>query len=70
MGFFLSDLNGYKVAREINRQPSTKYIPIIFFTSKNKGANKAWELMCGLKTLLAPPYSKKKLLEEISKLIT
>src|SRR5690349_3002128 len=59
----MPDMDGYQVCGQLNRDPSTTYIPVIFLTSLEKEQDKARALSVGAADYLVKPVSREKLLE-------
>ena len=66
MDIIMDEMDGYKACREINKDPQTKDIPVIFVSSKNQKADRVWAGLQGGKGLIGKPYSPKEILEQIN----
>lgn len=69
MDIVMEGLDGYGACREITRDPATKDIPVIFVSSKNQRADKMWAEKQGAKGMVAKPYSKEDIENEIRKVV-
>ena len=50
-------LDGFSTARQLAADPSTKAIPVVFVTSKDQKADRAFAQMLGAKGYVTKPYS-------------
>jgi len=64
----MPDMDGYEACRELQNNEDTKDIPIVFVTSKNQKADKAWALMQGGKGYITKPYTSEQILDQIEAL--
>ncbi len=60
-------MDGFAVMRELQKDPATKDIPVVFVSSKNQKADQAWAKMQGAKGFVPKPISEQAILEEIRK---
>lgn len=60
-------MDGFAVMRELQKDPATKEIPVVFVSSKNQKADQAWARMQGAKGFVSKPISEEAILEEIRK---
>ena len=58
-------MDGYAAARQLRSDPVTKSIPVVFVTSKNQKADRAWGQMLGAKGHVGKPYSPEQILEQL-----
>jgi len=65
MDVIMNDLDGFKACRKLQGDPTTKNIPVIFLTSKNQKADKAWAEMQGGKGYITKPAEADKIADEI-----
>ena len=65
MDIIMDEMDGYKACREINKDPQTKDIPVIFVSSKNQKADHVWAELQGGKALVSKPYSSEEILDQI-----
>ena len=63
----MSDMDGFAVMRELQKDPVTKDIPVVFISSKSQKADLAWAKMQGAKGFVPKPASEEVILEEIRK---
>ncbi len=66
MDIIMDEMDGYKACREINKDPQTKNIPVVFVTSKNQKADRVWAELQGGKALVTKPYSSQEILDQIA----
>jgi len=60
-------MDGFAVMRELQKDPATKDIPVVFVSSKSQKADQAWAKMQGAKGFVPKPISEQAILEEIRK---
>jgi twitching motility two-component system response regulator PilH len=60
-------MDGFAVMRELQKDPATKDIPVVFVSSKSQKADQAWAKMQGAKGFVPKPINEQTLLEEIRK---
>lgn len=65
MDIVMDDLDGYGACREITRGEDTRDIPVIFVSSKNQRADKIWADKQGSKGMIAKPYTKDDIQQEL-----
>jgi len=63
----MSGMDGFAVMRELQKDPATKDIPVVFVSSKSQKADLAWAKMQGAKGFVPKPASEEAILEEIKK---
>jgi len=63
----MSGMDGFAVMRELQRDPVTKDIPVVFVSSKSQKADQAWAKMQGAKGFVSKPVSEEAILDEIRK---
>lgn len=61
------DMDGFAVMRELQKDPVTKNIPVVFVSSKSQKADQAWAKMQGAKGFVPKPVSEEAILEELKK---
>jgi twitching motility two-component system response regulator PilH len=61
-------MDGFAVMRELQKDPATKDIPVVFVYSKSQNADQALAKMQGAKGFVPKPISEQAILEEIRKL--
>ena len=60
-------MDGFAVMRELQKNPATKDIPVVFVSSKSQKADQAWAKMQGAKGFVPKPINEQAILEEIRK---
>lgn len=60
-------MDGFAVMRELQKDPETKDIPVVFVSSKSQKADQAWAKMQGAKGFVPKPITEQSILEEIRK---
>lgn len=63
----MSDMDGFAVMRELQKDPATKGIPVVFVSSKSQKADLEWAKMQGAKGFVPKPVSESAILEELKK---
>src|SRR3972149_938105 len=63
----MPDMDGFKVMRELQKDPATKDIPVVFVSSKSQKSDQMWAKMQGGKGFLPKPVSPDVVLDEIKK---
>lgn len=63
----MPDMDGFETCRSLQKDPSTKNIPIIFVTSKGQKADRVWAQLQGGKDLVAKPYSSDEIVAQLNK---
>jgi chemotaxis family two-component system response regulator PixH len=53
--------SGYEICRELQNNPNTSQIPIVFCSTKNSDVDKIWGNMLGAKAYLSKPVNKEEL---------
>lgn len=61
----MSGMDGFAVMRELQKDPATKDIPVVFVSSKNQKADQAWAKMQGARGFVSKPVNEEAILEEI-----
>lgn len=61
----MPDMDGFEACRELQANPETKSIPIVFVSSKNQKADHIWAKMQGAKTLIGKPYAPDQILDAL-----
>ena len=62
----MPEMDGYAACREIQKNESTKKIPIIFVSSKDGKVDRLRALMQGGKGYLTKPYSEDEVVDQLS----
>lgn len=63
----MSDMDGFTVMRELQKDQATREIPVVFVSSKSQKADLAWAKMQGAKGFIPKPVREDAILEEIRK---
>jgi len=63
----MPDMDGFAVMRELQKDPTTKDIPVVFVSSKSQKADQLWAKMQGGKGFVAKPATPEAVMTEISK---
>jgi twitching motility two-component system response regulator PilH len=64
----MPEMDGYEACRQLQANPETKAIPIVFVSSKNQKADHIWAKMQGAKGLISKPYTREQIYEVIDAL--
>lgn len=59
-------LDGFSAARELNQNPDTKGIAVVFVTGKDQKADRVFAQMLGAKGYVTKPYTADQLLAQIA----
>jgi twitching motility two-component system response regulator PilH len=65
MDIVMPDMDGYEACRQLQAEPVTKGIPVVFVSSKSQKADQLWVKMQGGKALIAKPYTSQQILDAI-----
>ncbi len=68
LDIIMPEMDGFEACRRLRQDSTTKDIPIVFVTSKNQKADWVWAQMQGAKALLAKPYTKDQIIEQLKDL--
>ena len=63
----MPDMDGFAVMRELQKDPATKDIPVVFVSSKSQKADQLWAKMQGGKGFVPKPATPEAVMNEISK---
>jgi twitching motility two-component system response regulator PilH len=63
----MPDMDGFAVMRELQKDPATKDIPVVFVSSKSQKADQLWAKMQGGKGFVAKPITPDAVLTEVKK---
>jgi twitching motility two-component system response regulator PilH len=63
----MPDMDGFAVLRELQKDPATKDIPVVFVSSKSQKADQLWAKMQGGKGFVPKPVSPDAVKEELKK---
>lgn len=61
----MPEMDGYETCRQLNQDPLTKDIPVVFVTSKGEKADRVWGQMQGGKGHLAKPFTSDQLMDQL-----
>lgn len=64
----MPDMDGFATCRMLRDEDSTKDIPVVFVSSKDKEADKVWGQMQGGKAYITKPFSAEQIVEQINNL--
>ncbi len=64
----MPDLDGFATCRILRDNDTTKNIPVVFVSSKDKEADKVWGQMQGGKAYITKPFSAEQIIEQIKNL--
>lgn len=65
----MANVDGFAATRELRKDPATKGIPVIFVTSKNQKADRAWAQMQGAAGYVTKPYTDGDILTQLKALV-
>lgn len=69
MDIIMPGMNGFEATRKISKDSSTKNIPILICTSKDKETDKIWGMRQGAKDYIAKPIEPRELVRKIEELL-
>jgi chemotaxis family two-component system response regulator PixH len=61
--------SGYEICRELQNNPNTSQIPVVFCSTKNTDVDKIWGNMLGAKAYLSKPVDREELEITLRKLL-
>ncbi len=64
----MPDMDGFATCRMLRDDETTKDIPVVFVSSKDKEADKVWGQMQGGKAYISKPFSAEQIIEQINNL--
>lgn len=67
LDIMMPDMDGFAVMRELQKDPETRSIPVVFVSSKAQKADQLWAKMQGGKGFVPKPISPAAVLDEMSK---
>lgn len=67
LDILMPDMDGFAVMRELQKDPETKDIPVVFISSKSQKSDQMWAKMQGGKGILSKPINPDEVLDEIKK---
>lgn len=65
----MAGMSGFELCRKLKRDLSTKKIPIIFCSSKNKDIDRIWGIRQGADFYLTKPFTRQQLLGTVKSII-
>ena len=65
LDIIMPDMDGYEACRQLQTDPETKAIPIVFVSSKSQKADHVWAKLQGAKALIGKPYTSAQILETL-----
>ena len=68
LDIIMPDMDGYEACRRLTSDTETKHIPVIFVTSKGQKADRVWAKMQGGRDLVAKPYTREQIVEQLNAL--
>ena len=66
MDIVMPGMSGYQATRKLNRGDNTRHIPVIFVSSKDGEADRAWGLRQGAREYVTKPVDPRRLLSAIT----
>lgn len=61
----MKEVDGFQATRNLQADPNTKAIPVVFVTSKDQKADRVWAQMLGAKGYVTKPYSADQILDQL-----
>lgn len=61
----MPDMDGFEACRQLQANPETKSIPVVFVSSKNQKADHLWAKMQGARSLIGKPYEASQIIETL-----
>jgi len=68
MDVVMPDMDGYEACRLLSADADTKYIPVVFVTSKGQKADKVWGELQGAKGHISKPYTADQIIDQLKSL--
>ncbi len=65
MDVVMPKVNGFQATRQITKNPATKHIPVVIFTTKDQETDKIWGERQGAKGYVVKPVEEATLIETI-----
>lgn len=65
LDIIMPDMDGFEACRQLQANPETRQIPVVFVTSKNQKADHLWAKMQGAKALIGKPYEPGQILDSL-----
>ncbi|KAF1710546.1 two-component system response regulator [Pseudoxanthomonas kalamensis DSM 18571] len=69
MDVVMPNLNGFQATRTLNRESTTRHIPVVLVTTKDQDTDRMWGMRQGAKAYLTKPFSETELAEVIERII-
>ncbi|MFT3755979.1 MAG: twitching motility response regulator PilH [Pseudoxanthomonas sp.] len=69
MDVVMPNLNGFQATRSLNREATTKHIPVVLVTTKDQDTDRMWGMRQGAKAYLTKPFSEDELAELIERML-
>lgn len=67
LDIIMPEMDGFAVMRELQKNPETKAIPVVFVSSKSQKADQVWATLQGGKGFIAKPISEEAVLAMVNK---
>ncbi len=64
----MPDMDGYEACRQLTADNDTKFIPVVFVTSKGQKADKVWGELQGAKGHVSKPYTADQIIDQLKRL--
>jgi twitching motility two-component system response regulator PilH len=64
----MPDMDGYEACRLLAADDATKFIPVVFVTSKGQKADKVWGELQGAKGHVSKPYTADQIIDQLKSL--
>ncbi len=61
----MTQVDGFAATRTLKGDVATKAIPVVFVTSKDQKADRAWAQMLGARGFISKPYTPDQILEQL-----
>lgn len=65
LDIIMPGMDGFETCRQLQADPATRDIPVVFVSSKNQKADQMWAKMQGGKTLIGKPYEPAQILDAL-----
>lgn len=66
----MPDMSGFELCRSLKRNPETSKIPIVFCSSKDQEIDRVWAIKQGGAAYIQKPFSREKLLDVVSSILS
>lgn len=67
LDIIMPDIDGFAVMRELQKDPATKDIPVVFVSSKSQKADQLWAKMQGGKGFVPKPATQEAVMDAMNK---